>query len=141
MAGNKKSEEIMKCLPIKIAILASLFWALMICLVHAEIDSSKAVRAIIGEASNQGYKGMLAIACGIRNRGHLKGVYGLNAKHIDKEPRWIFELAERAWKESKYKDITFGATHWESDLFKEPYWAKYMVKTVKIGNHQFYKNK
>ena len=37
-----------------------------------------AIRAIVGEAANQGSQGMLAIACAIRNRGHLKGAYGLN---------------------------------------------------------------
>src|SRR3990167_7930662 len=30
-----------------------------------------AIRAVIGEAGNQGYAGMLAVACGIRNRGTL----------------------------------------------------------------------
>ena len=103
------------------------------------IEKSKAIRAIIGEASGEGYKGMLAVACAIRNRGHLRGVYGLKAKHVDKEPQWVWDLATKAWTESRAKDITNGATHWESDTFKKPYWAKSMTKTVKIGHHQFYK--
>ena len=44
------------------------------CALAETIPTNDAVRAIIGEAGNQGYLGMLAVACGIRNRGTLKGV-------------------------------------------------------------------
>jgi len=92
---------------------------------HA-IPENKAVRAIIGEAADQGYRGMLAVACAIRNRGHLKGVYGLKAKHVDSEPEWIWNIAKIAWQESASCDIVNGATHWENLTYGTPYWAKSM---------------
>ena len=107
-----------------------------------QIDDSLAIRAIIGEASGEGSRGMLAVSYAIRNRGTLKGVYGVNAKHVDKQPAWVWQMAKDAWQLSgKYpkSDPTKGATHWESTDFKEPYWAKSMAKTVLIGKHQFYK--
>ena len=104
-----------------------------------EIDDNLAIRAIIGEASNQGYQGMLAVACGIRNRGTLKGVYGLNAKHIDNEPQWVWDLARKAWEKSAHKDIVKGATHWESIDFRVPSWTKNMIITYKYKKHIFYK--
>ena len=107
----------------------------------AEVDESQAIRAIIGEASGEGYNGMLAVACAIKNRGTLKGVYGVKAKHVDKEPKWVWDLARKAWKESASKDITNGATHWESTDFDVPYWAKSMTISCVIGKHIFYKQK
>lgn len=106
---------------------------------NAEVLESKAIRAVIGEASNQGYQGMLAVACGIRNRGTLKGVYGLNAKHVDSEPGWVWEMALKAWKSSETIDIVKGADHWENLAYGKPYWAESMTKTVKIGCHTFWK--
>ena len=104
------------------------------------ISKQKAVRAIIGEASNQGYQGMLAVACAIRNRGTLSGVYGVNSKHIDKEPQWVFKQAEKAWQESEKKDITNGATNWENcKAFGTPYWASSMTKVYQHKDHIFYK--
>ena len=105
-----------------------------------EINDNSAVRAIIGEASNQGYNGMLAIAAGIRNRGTLQGVYGLKAKHIDKEPRWIWDMARKAWQESKHNRIHSG-THWESTDFKIPKWTYNMKEVYRYKKHIFYKAK
>jgi len=123
---------------ISLILLLSLFCCCRV--VHAEtISDDLAIKAIMGEARGEGYKGMLAVACAIRNRGTLKGVYGVNAKFTEKE--YVWDMAKRAWAESEFKDIADGATHWESDRFKEPYWAKDMIKTVKIGHHQFYKSK
>ena len=97
------------------------------------------IRAIIGEASNQGYQGMLAVAVGIRNRGTLQGVYGVRAKHIDKQPKWVWEQAKKAWEESKHNRIHSG-THWENiKAFGTPYWVKDMVKVYEHKDHIFYK--
>jgi spore germination cell wall hydrolase CwlJ-like protein len=98
------------------------------------------VRAIVGEASNQDYRGMLAVACAIRNRGTLKGVYGVKANHVNREPKWVWDMARKAWKESALTDITNGATHWENLAFGMPYWTKDMIVTCKIKDHTFYKN-
>jgi len=106
-----------------------------------EIDDNLAIRAIIGEASNQGYEGMLAVACGIRNRGHLRGVYGANAGHVDNEPEWVWNLARKAWTESEHNRIHQG-THWENiKSFGEPYWVASMDKVYEYKDHVFYKEK
>ena len=94
---------------------------------------------MIGESSNQGYKGMLAVACGIRNRGTLNGVYGVNAKHVDKEPKWVWKLAEKAWKESENNRVHDGG-NWENiNAFGKPYWADDSKIVYKHKNHVFYK--
>ena len=123
-------------------ILALIFIIVMARVVRAEeINDNFAIKAIIGEAANQGYQGMLAVAVGIRNRGVLQGVYGLKAKHIDKEPQWVWTMARKAWKESKYNRIHSG-THWENiKAFGKPYWLKNVVLVYQYKNHNFYKVK
>lgn len=103
-----------------------------------EINGNLAIKAIIGEASNQGYQGMLAVAVGIRNRGTLQGVYGLKAKHIDKELKWVWDMARKAWQESEHNRIHSG-THWESTDFKIPKWAYDMKEVYRYKKHIFYK--
>lgn len=104
--------------------------------------NQEAIRAIIGEASNQGETGMLKIASAIRNRGTLKGVYGLNSKHIDKEPQWVWDIARKAWEASLYKDYSNGATHWHNLKREgEVYWIKSMIKVDEHKDHVFYKVK
>lgn len=105
----------------------------------ADVDSREAVRAIIGEAANQGPKGMLAIAVGIKNRGTLDGVYGLHAKHVDNQPEWVWEQATDAWREAEHNRIHSG-THWENiKAFGKPYWADEMVEVYRYKDHVFYK--
>jgi len=107
-----------------------------------QISDEDLARAIVGEASNQGYNGMLAVACAIRNRGTLKGVYGFTSSLPNREPKWVWDLAKKAVKNSLKEDPTKGATHWENiTSFGEPYWAKAMVETYKIKDHIFYKEK
>ena len=107
----------------------------------AELSDKQCIRAVIGEASNQGYEGMLAVACGIRNRGTLKGVYGANAKHIDNEPMWVWKIAKRAWRDSEFNKIHTG-THWENiKAFGIPYWVKDMIEVYHVGDHIFYEEK
>lgn len=110
-------------------------------LAYAEIDPQLAIRAIIGEASNQGYRGMLAVACGIRNRGTLRGVYGVKAKHIDRQPKRVWNMARKAWAESEHNRIHDG-THWENTkAFGEPYWVKDMDEVYRHKDHVFYKER
>ena len=107
----------------------------------SEVPESLALRAIIGEASDQGFEGMTAVAEAIRNRGTLKGVYGVNAKHVDKQPEWVWDKARQAWNRSKTSDLVHRADHWENTkAFGEPYWAKHMVKTAQIKDHAFYRS-
>lgn len=105
----------------------------------AEISERDAVRAIVGEAANQGADGMAAVASAIRNRGSLKGVYGLHAKHVDRQPAWVFAQARKAWAESAKKDYANGASHWESTDFKRPAWSKNMQVALVLKKHVFFK--
>ena len=109
------------------------------------------INAIVGEAGNQGYQGMLAVACALRNRMRvpyyrdnvLSGVYGANAKHLSKESRETFRLAEKAWIDSKMNNIVGSAYIWgtDSDIrkFRTQDWFNNMVPVVKIGDHTFFK--
>jgi len=105
------------------------------------IPTKNAVRAIIGEASNQGYHGMLAIACGIRNRGTLKGVYGLRAKHVDSQPKWVWTQARKAWLESEYNRIHDGYM-WENiTAFGKPSWYNDVREVYRYKDHVFFVEK
>lgn len=115
--------------------------------VRGEIPTEKAILAVIGEAEDQGYGGMLAVSGALRNRARimknpLKGVYGLQSKRVREKlySQKIYDLACRAWFASYYQDITNGATHWENVLaYGKPVWVDGMVLTVIIGDHSFYK--
>lgn len=110
----------------------------------AEISKEKAVKAILGEAENQGYRGMLDIAVGIRNRGTLKGVYGYKAKRpniVGLIPKRYWRQAEKAWNESK-TNKTHTGTHWENiKAFGTPYWVSSMDKVYEYKDHIFYKER
>ncbi len=101
------------------------------------------VLCMIGEAENQGYIGLLAVAEAIRNRGTLRGVYGCQAKRVLEErfSEQTYQLAQQAWLDSAEEgDITNGATMWENvKAFGKPSWAYKMVETARIGDHVFYK--
>lgn len=111
--------------------------------VHAS-EPPVQVRAIIGEAEGEGYTGMLAIAGAIRNRGTLKGVYGLHAPRVRKHlySQHTLALATQAWIASRSLDITKGATGWGSakdvEIFKKSSWWPSVYFTAHIGNHYFY---
>ena len=107
----------------------------------AQLPVSAPVKAVLGEAEGEGYQGMLAVACAIRNRGTLRGVYGLQA-HRTYSSRTI-ALAEKAWAASAHVDVTNGATGWgnASDLveFKKHSWWRHCKITAHIGHHWFYR--
>jgi len=107
----------------------------------AEIPQQLAVRAIVGEAAGQSYQEKIAIGEAIRNRGTLRGVYGVNAKHNETEPEWVWKQSREAWIASANTNVTKGATHWEGVSFKKPYWADSMVETARIGETVFYREK
>lgn len=47
-------------------------------------------------------------------------------------------IAKMAWDSPA--DVTVGATHYHA-IYVKPYWIKNMKRTVKIGNHIFYRSK
>ena len=107
------------------------------------------VRAIVGEALPN-YSSMYAIACAIRNRGTLHGVYGVHAKHLKTAEDDLFLKAETAWRASGYvgfEDVVKGATHWLSDYDlkhcrkSRTAWRHKMKETAYIGQTHFYKRR
>lgn len=110
----------------------------------ASVSPELAIKAILGEAEGEGPRGMLAVACAIRNRGTLRGVYGVNAPRVKQgkiKPE-IQAMARRAWEESAKKDITGGADHWHN-LKREGHrqWTRVYRVTVTVGNHVFFRSK
>lgn len=119
--------------------------ALGICSVaHAEIQEEQAIKAIIGEALPD-YDSMYAIACAIRNRGTLQGVYGVSSKQAQHPPSFIYQRANKAWVVSTDDgDVVKGATHWLSDYdikhcnpLKTAFRFQ-MQETAYIGQTHFY---
>jgi len=104
------------------------------------VSESKAVRAIVGESAGDGEQVMLAVACAIRNRGTLHGVYGLNAKHNADEPAWVWQRARQAWLESGRRDVTNGATYFGSlsDVRKGTFTGHELVAVYGQGQHRTY---
>lgn len=103
------------------------------------LTDSNAIRCIVGESGNQPYRGMVGVANVIRTRKNLNGFYGFHNPIVNKQPKWVWEQATKAWHESKTNNIVGGATHFESIHFKKPYWAYSMKETIRIKDHIFYK--
>jgi hypothetical protein len=103
----------------------------------------EAIKSIIGEAENQGWIGMRAVAFAIRNRRTLDGVYGLHAPRVKKHlySQATYQMAKRQWLASDGDyDFTHGANHWENiHAFGTPCWVKHCVETFRYKNHVFYK--
>ena len=66
------------------------------------IPTSLAVRAIIGEAGGESFTTQLAVACALRNRGTLQGVYGVDNPVVAKASHRTFLRAQRAWAQSAH---------------------------------------
>jgi len=110
----------------------------------AEIPKTRAVMAVIGEAEGETYIGKLAVACAIRERGTLRGVFGEHAPRVKKHLYSVktFVAADRAWEESRDPGncaMTDHADHWEGTAFPLPSWAKDMKQTAVIGNQRFFR--
>jgi len=104
------------------------------------IPKEIAVRIIVGEASDQGLKGMICIGEVLRHRGSIKGFYGYKASWLRNEPRSVWVKADKAWEVSAHTNYTKGADHFENiRRFGAPWWVKYCVKTYEYRNHVFYK--
>lgn len=108
-------------------------------------------QGLLAEAVDQGWDGMYAVACVVRNRlaeGKGHGLCGLKRRNLEafcKREGHMAEVVAKGIVDQVFnkggKDTTGGATHYESDRYPIPYWAKNMQKTVKIGQHQFYKER
>lgn len=105
-----------------------------------QVPTAKFLSAILGEASDQGTRGMLAVACALRNRGSLRGVYGVSNPVIAQASPALRAQALAAWRKSATTDITGGATHWGNlrDIQTAKFYSR-LTFTVKIGGHYFFK--
>lgn len=121
-----------------------------------EIDT--VVNTVIGEAANQGAKGMAAVASVIRNRAAEKGK---SPAEIVAEPHQFAAFSNPGAKVQKdmqdpalraeatqivqsifsgdVPDPTDGADHYHADSVT-PDWANSMAQTTKIGDHIFYRS-
>lgn len=121
-------------------------------------DLDTVVNTVIGEAANQGAKGMAAVASVIRNRAAEKGK---SPAEIVAEPHQFAAFSNPGEKVQKdmqdpalraeatqivqsifsgnVPDPTDGADHYHADGIT-PDWANSMAQTTKIGNHIFYKS-
>lgn len=100
----------------------------------------QAVQTIVGEASNQGFKGMVCVGEVIRHNSSLNGFYGLKAMNHRHEPVWVWKQARKAWQASLKSNYTGGANHFENiTAFGEPYWVKRCKLTFIYKDHKFYR--
>lgn len=118
---------------------------------HTQVQVRPELRALVGEAENQGLEGMQAMASAIRNRkklpeyakNPLKGVYGLKRKFKKAPPKWVWAQAEKAWKDSETKDYADGAQFWGTDKdvtkWKRQPWFKRATFVKRVKDHNFYK--
>lgn len=107
---------------------------------HAEtISDAAAVRIIVGEAANQGLKGMICIGEVLRRRASVKGFYGYKANLSKRQSKLIWRMAAKAWEQSRYTNYTKGADHFENiHSFGKPWWVECSVKTYEYKDHVFY---
>jgi len=109
-------------------------------------------QVIIAEAADQGYQGMYAVACVMRNRGgDVYGFSGAQRKDLalfcDRQGGSIISQARKIEKlvfKQGAPDITKGATLFENIKkygFPKTWDRTRVVETVTIMNHVFYKEK
>lgn len=110
--------------------------------------SSYIWKAVLAEASGEGYLGMKGVGCVFRNRlrkGMDIGSEGLKRKDLNsflrKEGQEQKRKAKAIYKEvfiNKCPDITNGALYFENikEYSKQPY---HVNETKKIGNHTYFK--
>jgi len=105
-----------------------------------EIPESIAAQIIVGEASDQGLKGMICIGEVLRHRGSIKGFYGYHSNVVRNESPAVWKMAAQAWRKSAETNYTNGADHFENiHRFGKPWWVKYCRKTYEYKDHVFYK--
>jgi hypothetical protein len=108
------------------------------------ITQQQAVTAILGEAENQGDKGILMLAWALHNRGYIRGVYGINSKRKALWSESQKKEALKAWLSAgRGEDPTKGAQYWGTDadveIWKKESWFKNVKHTVSYKDHNFYR--
>ena len=135
-----------------ISLLILLYMAVPAVQTSAQILRPAYWQVIIGEAADQGYVGMYAVGCVLRNRGgDLHGFSATNRKDLslfcDRQGREIMRQAreiERRVFQEHGPDITKGATLFENIEkygFPRTWDRTKIIKTVKILDHTFFREK
>lgn len=109
-------------------------------------------KGLLGEAADQGEKGLYAVACVYRNRLERSmplGCVALKRKDLDKfikEQGGAYEVLAKKIIHEVFTidthDVTIGATHYEAvKRYGWPSWSKDMIITCKIGEHYFFRER
>lgn len=110
----------------------------------AKLKTPDAVRTIIGEAATEPYRGMVATACVLRNRGTTHGSYGFNVSNdwLAAQPAAVQRRASKAWLASAKKDITGGCDMF-GGIIDDWYFIGilHLKPVMTIGHQRFYKSK
>ena len=107
-------------------------------------------QGLIAEATSDGYDGMYAVACCVRNRlerGMDIGLCGIKRKDLNEFCKREGKERERQAKEivdlvfnKNSKDVTLGATFFENvEKYGLQKWLTNQGFTTKIGEHSFYR--
>ena len=114
-------------------------------------------KSVVAEAAGEGYPGMWAVACCVRNRYNAKMDSGLSSTHRRDLNNFVWRQGREIERQAKeiiflvfYKgamdasiDTTHGAIYFESTDFPKnirSFDRKYK-RVAKIGKHIFYVNK
>lgn len=152
---NAKSTSKVVGIALILTFLIAIFAAIMVIVfcprpARAAEPPANLYKGLIAESCSEGYTGMYAVACVVRNRidkGMTPGLCALKRKDLNrfvlrqgkKQEQWAKEIVERVFFKNS-PDITGGATHYENiQAFGSPKWAKKMKVTCKIGRHTFMK--
>lgn len=115
---------------------------------YASVNHFDAVRAIVGEASNQSFVGMVAVGEVIQARDYYSerykhgGLYGMNAVHVKHESARTWMKAWFAWFVSHFTDYTHGATMFENIYafgFPKSWDREKVVCVAVYGDQWFFK--
>lgn len=136
----------------RVNILIILLLLLPACCIGAEDERVTVAQVIAAEAAGEGYEGMYAVGCVISNRAKLwhktpyqvvtqpHQFYGYMAGNRDKLYRQVKPMADKIATElieGRIIDVTGGALYFRR--YDEPVFKWCKVRTVRIGNHVFYK--
>jgi transcriptional regulator with XRE-family HTH domain len=108
---------------------------------RADVSVFDAVQAIVGEAANQPFVGMIAVGEVIQNRDSVGGMYGFKAPHVKHEKLATWIKAWAAYFLSTFTNFTRGATLFENIYaFGVPVsWDREKIICVAhIGDHWFF---
>ena len=120
-------------------------------------DETIPIQTVFLEASGEPMEGKIAVAEVIRNRAKRSGEsfdevclkpnqFSCWNSRVYSDLRLFqmtgadWQAASRAWVESEFSNITNGSTHFHT-ISISPSWSRKMKRTVRISNHQFYKEK